>query len=583
MASTTVFTDALSSCGLVPLPASIERAADGALAAKSDAWVLRNWIALETEANVNAELSAGARHHAKEALNAITTVSTEARAQVGREVLSALRLRRWRQEGEYLVPASFPGGSSLSTFNIETSIDPALDPEAYRLRCRLLEASTRRGKTPAHGTSLCVTVEAATPAGFFYAGTTLAAFAERGLLGEGCVVEDMPRFPHRGIMVDVARSFLPLEALRDLIRAAAILKLNVLHLHLVDDQGWRIEITNDGRDPADSTDYTALHRIGGLSACNPGTDPGFDMPGAAMSEVIAMNAGFESVAAGIPGYYTQAELCGLVAYAASLHVRLVPELEFPGHNHVVLHALPHLATAGASMPDEGEGVPPWTRWQVGHSYLDFDNEDTWRFARHVMRQVGEIFGSEHLHLGGDEALKMLRTLGQEKYDEVVTRVVAQAKTCGFERVTLWQEGAMSLTTPTDSVQLWNYGAAGEVERLMKAAADRNLRIINSDARHIYLDQKITVKDVLGLTWACPEGLPTPYTYEWDPLEVFPPTVREQVIGIEACLWSETVRGPEDAATLLFPRLTAIAEVAWSPQERRCWEDFYGRVFCDETA
>ncbi|WP_175954762.1 family 20 glycosylhydrolase [Schaalia sp. Marseille-Q2122] len=530
---------------LVPLPAVINGVARSA-STSSMRWVLENARDLQDEANA------------------------------GVEILAALRLRGWEDAGDSLCPATVVDGEKAEYFRVETLTDEGVGAESYRLRCLPTPASAAGQEA-----ALVVQAEAATPAGFFYAGHTLAALAGSGALQVGCLVEDAPRFAHRGLMVDVARSFLPVSALRDLIAAVASLKINVLHLHLVDDQGWRMEMTNEGREADDPTDYTALHRVGGLTACNPGSDPGFDIPGAAMSEVVAMNAGFESIAAGIPGYYTQAELRSLVAYAADLHVRLVPELEFPGHNHVVLHALPHLATAGASTCDEGEGVAPWTRWQVGHSYLDFGNEDTWRFARHVMAQVRAIFGGEHLHLGGDEALKMLRTLGQDTYDEVVARVVALAKTCGFERVTLWQEGAMALESATDSVQLWNYGAAGEVERLLEAAGERQLRIINSDARHVYLDQKIRLEDVLGLTWACPEGLPTRQTYEWDPLEVFPPALRGQVIGVEACLWSETVRGAADAARLIFPRLLAIAEVAWSPQEARKWSEFDERAACEE--
>lgn len=552
--STTAFTDALTSCGLVPLPASVEGATD-AHGTTPTVWALRYRAAPEN------------------------TVCHEEQSQAGTvpnasaEILAALRLRGWAQVGEYLAPIS--SGDEASTFTCEVITDLSCAPEGYRLHC-LPAASLGEQEGP-----LRVQVAAATATGFFYAGITLAALVASDSLREGCLITDAPRFPHRGLMVDVARSFLPIGALRNLVDTMAALKLNVLHLHLVDDQGWRIEITNDGRDPEDLTDYTALHRLGGLTACNPGTDPGFDESEAAMSEVLAVNTGYESIAAGIPGYYTQEELRDLVAYAAEAHVRLLPELEFPGHNHVVLHALPHLATAGASAQDEGEGVPPWTRWQVGHSYLDFGNEDTWRFARHVMAQLRDIFGGEHLHLGGDEALKMLRILGQDAYDEVVARVVEEAKACGFDRVTLWQEGAMALTDTADSVQLWRYSAAGEIERLMQAAAERELRIINSDARHVYLDQKSDIGDALGLTWACPDGLPTRQTYEWDPLEVFPDALREQVIGVEACLWSETVRGAADAATLTFPRLVAIAEVAWSLQERREWGNFQKRALCEE--
>lgn len=335
----TAFTDALPSQALVPLPAVVEGVADPECSKQQRPWVVGNWSALDVKQRKEKSATAAPDEHNASTLDA------------GGEILRALRLRGWRASGDYGAPASLMGREPEGIFAVDTLITATGEAEGYRLRCLPVETPTQYGET------LRVQVEAATAAGFFYAGLTLAALACAGALQEGCLVEDEPRFAHRGLMVDVARSFLPIDALRDLVSAVASLKINVLHLHLVDDQGWRLEITNEGRAADDPADYTALHRRGGLTACNPGTNPGFDVPGAAMSEVHAMNAGYETIAAGIPGYYTQAELRELVAYAASMHVDVVPELEFPGHNHVVLHALPHLATAGPRLRTRARACP----------------------------------------------------------------------------------------------------------------------------------------------------------------------------------------------------------------------------------
>lgn len=464
---------------------------------------------------------------------------------------------------------------STTTHTVKLHLEKNLPTEAYRL------------ESPAGSHVLDIT--AADTPGAQHSAITLAQLVRlhsgsgQAMTAAAIHIEDRPRFAHRGVMLDLARSYFPPPVIRDLISLAAQLKLNVVHLHLVDDQAWRVEITNEGRNSDDPTDYTRLQTISGQTAVNAGTNPGFDSVAATTASNPVYgdpNKGFETISAGKAGYYTQNELRDLVTYAKTLGITIVPELEFPGHNHSVLHAMPELATNGAWTQAVDGQVEAWTRWQVGYSYLDYENPATWKFAEHVMRQYGEIFGLERLHLGGDECYKLVEDLGQERYNRILSNFVELAHTCGFAHVTLWQEGVLALNNQpggSDAMQLWNYTDLEAVGELLAHARQSRAHIINSDARHLYLDQKINLADALGLTWAVSEGLPTRNTYEWDPLREIPTDLHEFVDGIEACLWGETIRTVEDIAYLTLPRLASIAEVAWLDQEKRTWQSASERI------
>ncbi|AOZ72921.1 hypothetical protein BK816_06125 [Boudabousia tangfeifanii] len=462
---------------------------------------------------------------------------------------------------------------------IATHLHPSYPALAARTRWELSKEKTiPKGAYRLWVSRECCCLHASDEAGFF-AGTVTAAQLIIGELCDPLEIYDEPRFTYRGFMIDVARNFLEVPELYALIDIAAWHKLNVCHLHLVDDQGWRLEMDNVKRRIGDETDYTALHILGGASACQSGENPGFDEPEDALTEVNAANQGFESIGPGQIGYYTKTELKELKQYAAARGIQLVPELEFPGHNHVVLHALPHLATAGASAQVDRDGkVPPWTSWQVGHSYLDYDLPATWDFITQAILQVKDVFGTEVIHLGGDEAHQMMKRLGKERYLAVLNRIVKLAKMHGFSRVMLWQEACEVALGPNDVIECWsdNIGAQSWEEVTAQAKA-QGYKLLNANAAHAYLDQKPNLKDPRGLTWACAKGLKVTDAYNWDPLKDFPLEVHSQIIGIEAPLWSETVRSLEDALYLQYPRLSALAEVAWSRPENLDWNGFQRRM------
>ncbi|WP_180372209.1 family 20 glycosylhydrolase [Boudabousia liubingyangii] len=418
--------------------------------------------------------------------------------------------------------------------------------------------------------------------GAFYAGVTLAQLLQQGGRHVASqVITDEPSFEYRGFMLDVARSFVPLAEILALVDTIAVHKLNRLHLHLVDDQAWRFEMTNEGKACQDPIDYTMLHRRGGLGACASGDNPGFDDPQLAASEVVGDNLKFAGIPSGRTGYYTQAELRYLVDYAARRQIQVIPEFEFPGHNHVVLHALPELVGKGSSAAGTPGRPEAWDSWQVGHSYLDFDLPETWRFIEHLLSQAANVFGRSRIHLGGDEAHELLKNYGPQKYQQILQRVVASARVHGFEQVTLWQEAAGIYLQENDYLQFWtDQPSAGGRDAIKRAANQGSFKIINSDAHYVYLDQKLKRDELLGLNWACPDGLPVEQCYRFDPLATFGPELAERVIGFEAPLWSETVRSIRDIFHLVFPRLTALAEVGWSNPKDRDWQEFKARLGTD---
>ncbi|WP_217166089.1 beta-N-acetylhexosaminidase [Streptomyces sp. AC512_CC834] len=213
-------------------------------------------------------------------------------------------------------------------------------------------------------------------------------------------IEDAPRFSYRGVMLDVARSFQDVDEVKRSIDTLSRMKMSVLHLHLADDQGWRIEITNDGKEPGDPIDYTALHRESGATA---------------------MNQRGHRDELGRTGYYTQEQYRDIVAYAKERFVTVVPEVDVPSHTNAALHAIPQLNTdRSLPAPDPATGVVDWNgSGDVGYSALDERHDLTYTFVKHVFRQLAEMTGGPYVHIGGDES----HAMGHERY-----RTLAQCST-----------------------------------------------------------------------------------------------------------------------------------------------------------
>lgn len=369
-------------------------------------------------------------------------------------------------------------------------------------------------------------------------------------------VEDAPRFAYRGVMLDVARSFQDVETVKRYIDTLAQLKMSVLHLHLADDQGWRIEITNKGRAAGDTIDYTRLTRVSGRTA---------------------MNQQGHRAELGRTGYYTQHQYREIVDYARERFVTVVPEVDIPGHTNAALHAIPQLNTdRSLPAPNPETGVVDWNgTGRVGYSALDERHEPTYQFVRHVFRQLSEMTGGPYVHMGGDES----HAMGHERYVDFVTRAVEDVKDASGVGVMGWTEYAEAGLQQGPGywdgsvVQYW-VGSGSWVRDFVAKGG----KAVVSAAGGSYLDQKYDASTPIGLTWACSGDCDFPRYYSWDPTTTVSGGVPEDgVLGVEAPLWSETIRGEDQAFFLTLPRAAAVLETGWTPAARKDLDSFTDRL------
>ncbi len=342
-----------------------------------------------------------------------------------------------------------------------------------------------------------------------------------GALPAGRII-DRPRFAYRGVMLDVARHFFPVSAVKRLIDLAALLKLNHLHLHLTDDQGWRIAIDQ----------WPRLTEYGG------GTEVG-DGPG---------------------GYYTKADYREIVTYAADRFITVVPEVDLPGHTNAALASYPELNAEGVA-PDRYTGI------EVGFSSLAVAKDITYRFLDEVFGELAALTPGPYLHIGGDEA----KTLGPEEYGLIVVRAQEIVASHGKTAVG-WHEIAAAKLLPSTVVQYW--GVAGDDGGLGSAVAAGN-RILMSPADRTYLDMKYDDDTPLGLSWA--GHISTQACYDWDPATYLSGVDETSILGVESPLWTETINTIEQIEYLAMPRLAVTAELGWAPADRHDWGDLRERL------
>ena len=383
------------------------------------------------------------------------------------------------------------------------------------------------------GYELAVTVDyvkimAPRPAGVFWGVQTLRQLLPPGIEQPDCqpgpwlipavAVRDRPRFAWRGFMLDVARHFFSVDEVKRLIDLLAAYKMNRLHLHLTDDQGWRLELRS----------WPRLTEIGGSTAVGGG-------PG---------------------GFYTQAQFAALAAYAQERYVTVVPEIDMPGHTGAALASYAEL---------NGEGVAPplYTGTDVGQTTLCVGREITYRFVDDVMREVAALTPGPYLHIGGDEAF----LTDPDDYKAFVERVQTIVHSHGKLLVGT-EEIAQAHLLPTSSVLHWMTGLASQ-------AAAQGVKVIMGPATRAYLDMKYDASTPLGLDWA--GHVEVHDAYAWDPATQLPGVGESDVLGVEALLWSETVCSRLDVETMALPRLLGIAEIGWSPREGKSWDEYRLRL------
>ena len=403
-----------------------------------------------------------------------------------------------------------------------------------------LALASDRASLGDEGYELTVTAEsvrlvAYRPAGLFHGVQTLRQLLPPKIESEigidrpawyvpAVTISDHPRFAWRGAMLDVARHFFTVKEVEQFIDIAALYKLNVVHLHLSDDQGWRIAIPS----------RPLLTSVGSLS----------------------------QVGGGKGGFYTGDDWKEIVRYAQDRYVTIVPEVEMPGHSYAAMSSYPAVACANRPAGSSYTGT------DVGWSTFCVDSAATYALLDDIIRDLAAMTPGDYIHIGGDE----VQTLTPAQYIKFVEHV-QQIVTSHGKRMIGWEEITKAHLLPTTVAQQWKSDSA-------TAALQYGSKLVMSPSTKVYLDMKYDDSTELGLNWAA--NVEVRDSYDWDPATYMKGVPESEILGVEAPLWSETLQNITAAEYLIMPRLPAVAEVAWSPQAKRSWDDFRTRLAAHAT-
>ena len=405
------------------------------------------------------------------------------------------------------------------------------DKEAYQLRV----------------TSDLVDISATDPAGLFYGVQTLLQMfppdiyaKEPRLFGPdelsipGVDITDRPRFSWRGLMIDVSRHFFSKEQLLKTIDAMAVHKLNVLHLHLTDDPGWRVEIDR----------YPKLINVGAVG----------DMTNPDGPERL---------------YYSKDELREIIAYAGQRHIMVVPEIDMPGHSMAAAKAYPE--------------------YFDGYMTYNPGNEQTFEFVRNVLTEVMELFPSGYLHFGGDEVrntrwaeLPEIAVFMEDHgytdlheveghFDRFVADFIVEQ---GYTPIG-WDEIVNFDVNPASIVQWWLHLRPEALDKAIR----KGHRVIISPTNYLYFDYPNHVGEPGALWEGNDNGANSvELIYQWEPIpDTFTPEQEALVIGLQANLWTEFITTNDYYEFMIFPRLSSLAEIAWSPKGHKDLDNFRKRI------
>jgi len=438
----------------------------------------------------------------------------------------------------------------LTTKNANTN----LGPEGYELTVALDS----------------VVIRAPTQAGLFYGVQTLLQLLPSEVFSTNLVsnavwqipcvqIEDWPRFKWRGFMLDVSRHFFTKLEVKILLDAMAMQKMNVFHWHLTDDHGWRIEIKKYPR----LTEMGAWRSGGGFGfATNTTTAYGPD--------------------GRYGGFYTQDDIRDVVKYAAALHITVVPEIEMPGHATAALAAYPQLgSTPGPFTPETTAGI--------FHGIFNPANEETFRFLADVIAEVAPLFPGKYFHIGGDEVPKeswktnaacqaLMKREGLKNEEELqswfVRRIEKIVNANGHSMIG-WSEILQGGLPKNAAVMDWIGGA--------KEAASAGHNVVMTPTAYCYFDfyqSSNHVAEPKAAAWGGPITLNKIYMFDPMPTNV-PPQLQSYILGTQGNLWTEQIPNFKHAEYMTFPRICAIAEVTWSAQDARNWNDFMRRMPAEE--
>jgi len=433
--------------------------------------------------------------------------------------------------------------NTKSPIPVEFKKDRAIkNPEGYQLT------------VPAQGP---IIIAASTPAGAFYGFQTLQQLPTNGKLPV-CAIEDAPRFHWRGLMLDEARHFMGKAYVKHLLRTMAAHKLNKFHWHLTDDQGWRIEIKA----------YPQLTKIGAWRG--PGTQalvPKWD------KELPLAKKKYG-------GFYTQKDIKEIVAYANSLHIEIMPEIDVPGHAMAIALSYPQVLPK--TDKDTGKGVH-----NLSNNVLSVVNPDNYRMLDEIFGEIAALFPSPYIHVGGDEvnvnawkASPEHRTYmekhGMKNPHQLQNMFMLRLeKTLKAHGKTLmgWNEimhgGHLSKDT---GIMAWISIGAGI------NAAKQGYPTVMAVGPHNYFDMTYGGPNEPRSHWWA-GAINTQRAYDWNPLfaDQLNADQQKNILGVHCCLWTEFITTTEDADYKLWPRACATAEVGWTQQEKRNWEGFSNRL------
>jgi hexosaminidase len=484
------------------------------------------------------------------ALTGRTAIWTDqASAAVGRQLAGYLEPATGLALAVRTAPAAPPAGAIVLRRDASLA---RLGPEGYLLDVRP-DGVTARAPAEAGLFYAVQTIRQLLPPDVFRDAPAGAAPAAWTL--PAVRIEDAPRFRWRGAMLDAARHFMPKEFVKKYVDLLALHKLNTFHWHLTDDQGWRIEIKK----------YPRLTEVGSRRA----------------RTVVGRSRGdstrwvYDSVPHG--GYYTQDDVREVVAYARARHVTVVPEIEMPGHAVAAIAAYPELGVTGRPTAVSG-------RWGVFNNIFNAE-PGTVAFLQDVLAEVLTLFPGQYVHVGGDEADKTLwradpriqariRALGVKDEHALQSWFIRQMDaflTARGRRLVGWDEILEGGLAPNATVMSWR-GTKGGVE-----AARAGHDVVMAPTTHVYIDYYQSA-DSASEPLAGGGFLPldTVYAFEPVPAELTPAEARH-VLGAQANLWTEYVPTPKHAEYMAFPRLSALAEVVWTPRAAKDFADFRRRL------
>ncbi|ESQ87480.1 beta-hexosaminidase [Asticcacaulis sp. AC460] len=399
-----------------------------------------------------------------------------------------------------------------------------------------------------------IIIAAGSREGLFYGAVTLWQLATQDAT-TGAVdlpmvaIVDAPRFQWRGLMLDSVRHFQSPDQIRKIIDTMAIHKLNILQWHLTDDQGWRLEIKAYPK----LTQKTAYRQEAGAAGWKNGKPLWYG------------------------GYYTQDQVRDIVAYAAARNITVVPEIDVPGHATAIIQAYPEFGTEG-TRPKQG-----MSDWGVYPNLLNTEDR-TFVFLDTVFNEVMDLFPSPYIHVGGDEAIKpqwqaspaiqaKIKALGLKDEHELQSwfiQRVGKSLTKRGRRLIGWDEILEGGIAPDATVMSWR-GVDGAV-----TAAKSGHDTVLSPAPMLYFDHRQSPFSDEPPGRGKPTTLRT--VYDFNPaLDAMTEVERKHVLGLQANLWTEHIRTDERVEIMVFPRLTAVAEVGWSPAASRDWNDFTRRL------